>query len=56
MKNEQLEKDLIEKDKTLLNYKEELRLMELRMGDLAIEESRYKEDTNSKEKIAKLIK
>jgi hypothetical protein len=30
-----LEKDLIEKEKIILNYKEELRLMEMRLNDQA---------------------
>lgn len=35
MKNEHLEKDLIERDKIILNYKEELRLMEMRLNERA---------------------
>lgn len=44
LRNEHLEKDMIEKDKMLLNYKEEIRLMELRINDITVSESRVKED------------
>ena len=43
LKNEHIEKNLIEKEKSIALYKEELRIMELRFNDIALSESRARE-------------
>ena len=40
LRNEHLEKDLLERERTIVNYREELRLLEHRLSNIAISESR----------------
>ena len=56
LKNEHIEKDLIEKDKSIFNYREELRLLELRFSEMAVSESRNREEAEAREKSAKFLK
>ena len=57
LRNEHLEKDIIERDHTIVNYREELRLLELRLSNVAVSESRSRDDREgTKDKYGKLVK
>ena len=47
---------MIERDKLILNYKEEIRLIEMRHSERSIMDSRVEKDAQLKEKNARLMK
>lgn len=47
---------MIERDKLILNYKEELRMAEMRVTERSVMESRVERDSQAREKNTKLAK